>query len=269
MQTSRIRHRPASFALSAALLLPGLLPAPASAGDPPLPPPSLVPKPSAVELKPFTLEDRYLDAARRGDVATMKICLEKGVPATARDATGRSALQFAVRDARSLDAAKFLRERGLPVDDADGSGRTLLMDAAGNGDLALVSWLLEQGAPLEKRDAQGHTALHSAVLAGKVDVARKLLDSGAAIDARDNYQDTPLMGACAKGEDDMARLLVEKGADPSLRDQEGRLARERAAEGATYCRALPDTKPSSSAATAPVPTPAPSAPPVPVPTPAN
>lgn len=208
-------------------------------------PSSLVPKPSAPQLRPFTLEDRYLDAARRGDVAALKLCLEKGVPLAAKDLTGLDAMHFAVRDARSVEAAKFLHEKGLSVDEPDGMGRTPLMEAAGNGDTAMVSWLLEQKASVTKRDVQGQTALYNAVLGGHLEAATRLLGAGSAIDGRDNYEDTPLMGACAKGNDEMARLLVDKGADPSLRDQEGRLARERAAEGAAYCRALPDTKPAS------------------------
>jgi ankyrin repeat protein len=223
-----------------ALLAAAPAPLAALAADPPPSPPSLVPRPSAPELKPFTLEDRYLDAARRGDVPTMLRCLEKGVAATVKDATGRSALHFAVRDARSLDAAKVLLAKGLAADEGDGMGRTPLMEAAGNGDVAIVSWLLEQKASVTARDAQGQTPLYKAVLGGHLAAARRLLEAGAAIDARDLYEDTPLMGACAKGNDEMARLLVEKGADPALRDQEGRAARERAPETANYCRSLGD-----------------------------
>lgn len=212
---------------------------------------SLVPKPSAPQLRPFTLEDRYLDAARRGDVAALRLCLDKGVPLAAKDLTGLDAMHFAVRDARSVEAAKFLHEKGLPVDEPDGMGRTPLMDAAGNGDVAMISWLLEQKAVLTKRDVQGQTALYNAALGGHLDAVRRLAEAGAPVDARDNYQDTPLMGVCAKGNDEMARLLVEKGADPSLRDQEGRLAKDRAHDGSSYCRSLPDTKPAPAPAASP------------------
>lgn len=223
----------------------------AAAGDPPpaSPPaapfaaPSLVPKPSAPQLRPFTLEDRYLDAARRGDVAAMKLCLDKGVALAAKDLTGLDAMHFAVRDARSVEAARFLHEKGLPVDEPDGMGRTPLMEAAAGGDVAMISWLLEQKAVFTKHDVQGQTALYNAALGGHLDAVRHLVEAGAPVDARDNYQDTPLMGVCAKGNDEMARLLVEKGADPSLRDQEGRLAKDRAHDGSSYCSSLPDRKP--------------------------
>ena len=42
--------------------------------------------------------------------------------------------------------------------------------------------------------------------------------------------------ACAKGHGGMAALLLERGADPALKDQEGRTASERAAQGTDACR---------------------------------
>lgn len=203
----------------------------------------IVPKPEALKPSPFTLEERYLDAARRGDMATLKLCLDKGVDARAKDGFGRSALLLAVLNARNLEMVKFLQSRGLPVDEVDVRGRTPLGYAAGNGQLEMVSYLLEQGAAADRKDGQGQTPLYHAVLIGSKETTVRLLAAGADIDVRDQFGDTPLMGACNKGFDDIARLLLEKGADPSLKDQEGRTARDRAAAGASFCRELPSVKP--------------------------
>jgi len=202
----------------------------------------IVPKPEALKPSPFTLEERYLDAARRGDMATLKLCLDKGVEADAKDGFSRSALLLAVLNARNLEMVKFLRSRGLAIDAPDVRGRTPLGYAAGNGQLEMVSYLLEQGAEADRKDGQGQTPLYHAVLIGSNETALRLLAAGADIDARDQFGDTPLMGACNKGFDDIARMLVEKGADPSLADQEGRTARERAPAGASFCRELPAVK---------------------------
>ena len=206
---------------------------------------SMVPKTEPLAPSPFTLAERYLDAARRGDMPTLKLCIEKGVDVRAKDGFARSALLLAVLNARNLEMVKLLQTHGLPIDEPDVRGRTPLGYAAGNGQLEMVSYLLEQGAAADRKDGQGQTPLYHAVLIGSKETVSRLLTAGADIDSRDQFGDTPLMGACNKGLDDIARLLVEKGADPSLKDQEGRTARERAPAGSTYCRELPTTKPAS------------------------
>jgi hypothetical protein len=220
-------------------------PAPESAqsgegGGKAAPPPggSIVPKPQPLVPRPFTLEDRYLDAARRGDLEMLKLCLDKGVDAGAKDGFARSALLLAARDGRSLEMVRFLQARGLAIDDADVRGITALGYAAGNGQVELMSYLIEQGAAPDRRDAQGQTPLFHAALSGHERAVARLLGAGVDVDSQDRFGDTPLMGACAKGYDAIARMLVDAGADASLRDQEGRTARERAAKGAAFCRGL-------------------------------
>jgi len=205
------------------------------------PPPSrgpIIPRIEPLEPRAFTLEDRYLDAARRGDLGVVKLCLEKGADPHAKDGFGRSALLLAARDAHDLELVTFLKNRGLPTDEPDVRGRTSLGYAAGNGDHAIVSYLLDQGAAVNRADVQGQTPLLHAALIGSKETVARLLAAGANVNARDQFGDTPLIAACAKGLDEIARLLVEKGADPKLEDQEGRTAAERAAPDATFCRGL-------------------------------
>lgn len=205
----------------------------------------LVPKPSAPELKPFTLEDRYFDAARRGDLPMLEICIQKGVDPKLKDELGRSALAAAVRDARDLEMVEFLAARSVATDDADAVGRTPLHDAASNADPTMVTWLLKRDAKVDRKDMQGRMPLHNAVMAGSQEIVVLLLAANADPNARDNFQDTPLIAACSKGLDQMARVLVEKGADPSLKDQEGRTARERAEATAPFCKEMGAAKPAS------------------------
>lgn len=205
----------------------------------------IIPKAEPLAPSPFTLAERYLDAARRGDMTTLKLCIDKGVDIRAKDGFARSALLLAVLNARDLEMVKFLQSLGLPVDEPDVRGRTPLGYAAGNGQVEMVSYLLAQDASVDRKDAQGQTPLYHAVLIGSKESVLRLLAAGAAIDSRDQFGDTPLIGACNKGFDDMARLLMEKGADPSLKDQEGRTARERAPAESKYCRELHATKPAS------------------------
>lgn len=193
--------------------------------------------------EPFTLELRFLQAARDGDRAAIERCLELGVDVGSRDDLGRSALLLAARDAGSLELVQLLRERGADPDAADVAGRTPLSFAAERGRLDIVRALAEQGAAVDRPDRQGRTPLFYAVLGDQPDVAVFLLDAGSDVDARDRFGDTPLMAACAKGHAAMAERLLARGADPSLRDQEGRTARDRAAPGAGPCRAPPGATP--------------------------
>jgi ankyrin repeat protein len=199
---------------------------------------SIVPQPGAPDPAPFTLKDRFFDAARRGDLRMLKLCVDKGVEAGAVDEVGRSALLMAVRDAGSLEAVQYLRGLGLDVNTADAQGRTALGDAAAQGRTELVDYLVREGADVHHKDAQGQTPLYNAVLGGGTDSVARLLQAKADVDVRDRYGDTPLMGACAKGHEDIARLLVEAGADTTVRDQEGRTAAQRAHEDGHYCRTL-------------------------------
>jgi ankyrin repeat protein len=195
----------------------------------------------AREPTPFTLADRYLDAVRRGDRADVERALELGVDVGSRDDLGRSALLLAARDAGDLSLVRFLHERGAALDEPDLGGRTALSFAAARGHVDIVLYLLDGGAGLDRADGRGRTPFFHAVLANQKEIAALLLDRGARVDVRDRFRDTPLMLACAKGFDDLAALLLARGADPSLTDQEGRTAADRAAPGATSCRGASPT----------------------------
>jgi serine/threonine-protein phosphatase 6 regulatory ankyrin repeat subunit B len=98
-----------------------------------------------------------------------------------------------------------------------------------------VKHLLERGATLDQPDVQGRTPLFHAVLGNQPETVSFLLDAGADVNPADAFGDTPLMLACAKGRGELAALLLARGADVSLRNQEGRTARDRAAPGTDAC----------------------------------
>jgi ankyrin repeat protein len=186
--------------------------------------------------EPFTLELRFLEAARQGDRRTLERALARGVSPQVSDDLGRNALLLAARDAGDPELVGFLAGKGVPIDVPDAGGRTAVSWAAGAGRLAIVRELVAAGAQPDRPDAEGRTPLFHAVLFDRRDVVAWLLEQGANVDAADHFRDTPLMLACAKGFNELAALLLARGADPALRDQEGRTARERAAQGADACR---------------------------------
>jgi ankyrin repeat protein len=189
--------------------------------------------------QPFTLEQRLLEAARRGDQPTIERALALGAPITAADDLGRTLVLLAVKDAHDLDLVRWLHARGAAVDEPDVEGRTALSFAAEDGALETVRYLVADGAAVDRADRARRPPLFHAALGDHADVVAFLLDRGADPNPRDKFGDTPLIAACAKGNVATAALLLARGADPSLRDQEGRTAAERAAPGADVCRPPP------------------------------
>jgi hemoglobin len=131
------------------------------------------------------------------------------------------------------------------------ASRTLLHEAASQGDLPTVELLLRLGADPNATTVGGHTPLyclaneyqgsqggsivhalaqsganidandgvkrctplHMAARRGNLEVAEALLDCGAQIDARDSLRDSPLRRAVNCEKPQVASLLLERGAD--------------------------------------------------------
>jgi ankyrin repeat protein len=185
----------------------------------------------------FTLELRFLQAARDGDRKSLEFALARGVAPNTKDDLGRNALLLATHDAGSLELVELLHARGAALDEPDIGGRAAVSWAAADGRLEILRWLAERGAALDRPDVEGRTPLFHAVTTEQQGAVEFLLDRGADANAADRYGDTPLMTACAKGYDALAELLLRRGADPSLRNQEGRSAADRAANPGGPCRA--------------------------------
>jgi ankyrin repeat protein len=92
-------------------------------------------------------------------------------------------------------------------------GSTLLVEAAGRGDLAEVEKLLHGGADIEQRDSAGRTAVLAATDGNHVQVVRALIARGADVNAQDNQRDSAFLLAGARGYTDIVRATLFAGAD--------------------------------------------------------
>lgn len=128
-----------------------------------------------------------------------------------------STLQAAALYNRPTWATRLLN-RGIPVDIADGDGRTALMFAAAFRSMDVAKLLLDRGADSNARDNEGYSALHYAATLGDVAMATLLLDQGAKPDSRAHAGETPLHAAALYGQLGMIRLLIARGADPNVAD---------------------------------------------------
>jgi len=173
----------------------------------------------ASELTPLAI------AARHGIVSAVKRLLRAGAALEARDSSGYGPLSHAVW-AGNRQIAAILTKKGAKVDS---------FCAAGLGRIDEVARVLQSDRRvLSARDGRGRTLLHWAASAGRMTMARYLLESGVPVNARSPTGCTALVVAVQRDYYALAKLLLESGADASKASQEawGRLLAEAAGEGA-------------------------------------
>ncbi|MBK9089895.1 MAG: ankyrin repeat domain-containing protein [Holophagales bacterium] len=165
----------------------------------------------------------FFSAAGEGDLALVDLFLEAGMPATARDQWGNSALLEASRNDRSAVVARLLA-RGAKPGDAPG-GEPPLTAAAESSSLAALATLLGARAdPDQAADpakGPGGTPLQRACAAESWDAARLLLEAGASPSLATPQLAPPLFLAAESGHAPTVALLLGKGADPNSRGPGG------------------------------------------------
>lgn len=159
-------------------------------------------------------------AVESGNVAMVKLLLDKGANIDATDGDGGS-LIFRAVSGRSEALVGFLLDKGADGDAKDRYGVTLLSQAVRAGNGALMAMILDKGAYMEARNTlDKDTPLLLAVKEMKKGLVEMLLDRGANMEARDGYgQMTSLGHAAAIGNEDMARLLLDRGAEDTSNDK--------------------------------------------------
>lgn len=121
-----------------------------------------------------------------------------------------------------LDA--FLVAHGVPRDERDEKGRTVLHAAVAQGDEKLVSYLVAHGADANVADAAGESPLYDAARNNRSALATLLLAHAANPNSRNHKGQTPLHVAFAAAAWDAADALLGKGARLDIRDTLGRTA---------------------------------------------
>eukprot|EP00276_Gloeochaete_wittrockiana_P008246 CAMPEP_0184655204 /NCGR_PEP_ID=MMETSP0308-20130426/12817_1 /TAXON_ID=38269 /ORGANISM="Gloeochaete witrockiana, Strain SAG 46.84" /LENGTH=1011 /DNA_ID=CAMNT_0027091533 /DNA_START=381 /DNA_END=3416 /DNA_ORIENTATION=+ len=143
------------------------------------------------------LERMYCMAAGRGDVATLKLCLDNGVSVAYCLMQNVTTLSMAAAKLH-VDIVSELVLRGADINRADKDGDTPLINVT----------------RLRVEDVEDSE--------GIVEMARLLLESGAAVNAQNKRGYTALHWCVYHNNEELALLLMEAGADPCLADEEGR-----------------------------------------------
>ncbi|TFK17773.1 ankyrin [Coprinopsis marcescibilis] len=189
---------------------------------------TLLPTADAISADYATSEGlTYLSlAAQSGNAARIRSVLQLAqFDVNARDIYSHTALAYAVKS-RSSDSVEVLLEiEGVNIHCVDEQGTTLLMSAAGRGEVEMVSRFLGLGlgANINVKDENGQTALAHAVLYGSTDVVMVLLGiEGIDYNCVDSSSRTPLMMAAEGGNIGIVDVLLElEGIRIDSRDDEG------------------------------------------------
>jgi ankyrin repeat protein len=170
--------------------------------------------------------------------AIVRLLLAHGANAQVVDNTRTSVLHAATFGNDSDSIAQIV-EAGANVQLGDGLGMTPLMNAASEGNLAVVKLLLKRGADVNAVSAPPGNKVKNGTIAlgaftplvlasslGPVNVVKTLLDAGADVNAKEARGMTPLMYAIATdhGDLDIVKTLVARGADLRVKTLDGETA---------------------------------------------
>lgn len=155
-----------------------------------------------------------VEAALRGDAATVHELIAAGKDVNAARGDGMTALHAAAGDGDAATVTALL-DAGARVDATTSLLRWTPLDlAARNGHADVVGLLLKGGADPNAADQLGTTPLMMAAASGSAAAVRALLEAGADPDAKEAVRgETPLMFAAAAGRTEAVRALLDAGGD--------------------------------------------------------
>ncbi len=137
------------------------------------------------------------------------------------DQRGRTALMRAAEQG-DIAEVKSLLKRGADIEARDDCRWSALLHAALNGHSAVIELLLAQQANIADRDKGGYSALMLAASNNHIDSIHVLAKAGANLDAQDTELGwNALIWAIQAGHKTGVQHLLQLGADPHLRDKSG------------------------------------------------
>lgn len=158
-----------------------------------------------------------LEAARSGDVDSLRAELRAGGDVNAAQGDGFTALHWAAR-ADNRAVAELLIAAGADLSATTRlGGHTPLHVAAAAGSAEVAEALLEAGVAVATPTETGSLPIHYAAASGDGETIGVLVAAGADVDAVEpHWGQTPLMFAAGMARTDAAATLLAAGADPSV-----------------------------------------------------
>jgi ankyrin repeat protein len=160
-----------------------------------------------------------VEAARRGDAASVRALVLKKANVNEQARDGSTALLWAVYHS-DVAMTRALVAAGANVNIANKYGVTPLIQAARTGDAPLVDVLLKAGATVSLAHPDGETAIMAAARTGRVDAVKLLLEAGGNVNAVTYQDETALMWAAAEGHVEVITTLLAAGADANRKTRQ-------------------------------------------------
>ena len=169
----------------------------------------------------FVMGQDIHEAAKKGDIATLKMLLERNPELiNEKDIYGNASLHFACQGGHK-DVVEFLIIKGADLNVKNNDERIPLHFAAGFGHKEVVSLSISKGAKINSKDRHGDTPLYFAAFAGHTDIVRLILSKGADLKSKNKFGDTPLHYAAIAGKSNIIELLIEKGEFVDIQNSDG------------------------------------------------
>jgi len=149
-------------------------------------------------------------AARGGSTEIIRMLLAHGASVDAKTF-------FNAVDEGRLEAAKMLAEAGADVGQIVNS-KSPLQAASNRGDLEMAKWLIEKGAPIDRQQGTYRSPMHEAAKEGHLNIIELLIAKGADVNVKAHNGVTPLHDAAKIGSLEIMKLLLDHGADPNAQD---------------------------------------------------
>jgi len=166
----------------------------------------------------------------------LTLLLDHKADVRARDPQERTVLHEAAWNG-DRESLRQLLEHGADVNAVSKQKRTPLHAAAGNCNLAAIELLLAAGANVNAQDAEGRTPLHRLADARMDRPTTQAVAMLLAHQANPNLQDrdgrTPLHRLAERDQAATITLLLAHGADPTIRDKQGNRPSDKAGKEAS------------------------------------
>ncbi len=159
-------------------------------------------------------EKAAAQAAENGDIAAMKVLLEKNPKwVNAKDEYGNPGIhRAAIRQHTAM--VEFLIKNGVDMNATrEDSGTTTLHTAALYGPEEVVKLLVENGADIDRKDKRGQTPLNLALMRGRKPVVEYLMGKGATLNKKIYSPLSLLHMASATGVQSMVDALLKENKD--------------------------------------------------------
>jgi ankyrin repeat protein len=184
-------------------------------------------------LSTFAIAESLHEAAKQGDLESVRNALAEGVAVDITNNRGQTALLIAAQ-AGHAEVARALIDAGAAVD-TKWRGNTPLNTAIRHGWLDVTDTLLRSGANLNTHQNSRAQLLHDAINSYALSqnnvhkenleiIFAKLADAGAPLEATDGEGFTALHQASMRGMARATEILIEKGADIEARTPLGESA---------------------------------------------